>query len=520
MEETRKEETQPVEAQSEEAQSAKEQPVEEKYKKRNLWFYPLGTVGRDMIYVLFTNFVYLYVLYTRDLTNAQLAAITGIMVAARVFDAINDPLMGNIIERTRSKFGKFKPWLVIGLISTCIVVYVTFNTTLQGWPFIWVFGIVYFLYSITYTMNDIAFWGMIPALSKDNNSRNQFTSRATLFAGIGNVAASVAIPLFTTGAYALGGNAQTAYGRIALIICILAPALSLFTIFGVKENRDDMNKPATKVSFKKIGQTIIGNKQLLIMCVCFLIQEIGNNIAVGGVGANYIYFEFGYEGGLYSTFTTIGMAVTGLMMLFYPMISRKINRKPLLKIMVFLAVIGYAIQFISGMVMPTGDTVKFWVFTIGFMLANLGQYGLYLVMMISIINTVEYNELQFGTRDEGIITSMRPFLTKLATSLVVVITTVTYIICRVTDYTNEIQDLEQQANAGLITSDEKATLIDQVIQSVGHTQNVGLLICLTIVPCIFMLVSWFIYHKFYKLDEDEYKRICDELDLRRQKVSN
>ena len=60
-------------------------------------------------------------------------------------------------------------------------------------------------------------------------------------------------------------------------------------------------------------------------------------------------------------------------------------------------------------------------------------------MMISIINTVEYNELQFGTRDEGIITSMRPFLTKLATSLVVVITTVTYIICRVTDYTNEIK---------------------------------------------------------------------------------
>lgn len=492
-----------------------ETPIEEKNKKRNLWFYPLGTVGRDMIYVLFTNFVYLYVLYTRQLDAGQLAAITGIMVAARVFDAINDPLMGNIIERTRSKFGKFKPWLVIGLISTCLVVYVTFNTSLQGWPFIWLFGVVYFLYSITYTMNDIAYWGMIPALSKDNNSRNQFTSRATLFAGIGNVAASVAIPLFTTGAYALGGNAQTAYGRIALIICILAPAFSLFTIFGVKENRDDMAKPATKVSLKKIVKTIGGNKQLLVMCVCFLLQEIGNNIAVGGVGANYIYFEFGYEGGLYSTFTTVGMAVTALLMIFYPMISRKINRKPLLKIMMVVAVIGYAIQFCSGLFMPTGDNLKFWVFTVGFMLANFGQYGLYLVMMISIINTVEYNELTFGTRDEGIITSMRPFLTKLATSLVVVITTVTYIVCRVTDYTNEIQDLEQKANEGLITADEKASLIDNVISSVGHTQSVGLLIALTLIPCAFMLVSWFIYHKMYKLDEDEYKRICDELEARK-----
>ncbi|MCR4612278.1 MAG: glycoside-pentoside-hexuronide (GPH):cation symporter [Lachnospiraceae bacterium] len=490
--------------------------MEEKNKKRNLWFYPLGTVGRDMIYVLFTNFVYLYVLYTRDLTNAQLAAITGIMVAARVFDAINDPLMGNIIERTRSKFGKFKPWLVIGLLSTCAVVYVTFNNTLQGWPFIWLFGVVYFMYSITYTMNDIAFWGMIPALSKDNNSRNQFTSRATLFAGIGNVAASVAIPLFTTGAYALGGNAQTAYGRIALIICILAPAFSLFTIFGVKENRDDMAKPAAKISFKKIVKTIGGNKQLLIMCVCFLIQQVGNNIAVGGVGANYIYFEFGYEGGLYSTFTTVGMAVTAVLMVLYPVISRKIHRKSLLKIMMVVATLGYIVQFVSGMVMPTGTTVKFWVFTIGFMLANFGQYGMYLVMMISIINTVEYNELQFGTRDEGIITSMRPFLTKLASSLVVVITTVTYVICRVTDYTNDIQDLEQKSNSGLITAEEKDVLIDQVISSVGHTQNMGLLICLTVIPCVLMLVGWFIYNKFYKLDEDEYERICNELEKRKE----
>lgn len=74
----------------------KSRSVADRNKKRNLMLYPLGTVGRDMIYVLFANFVYLYVLYTRDLTNAQLAAITGIMVAARIFDAINDPLMGNI----------------------------------------------------------------------------------------------------------------------------------------------------------------------------------------------------------------------------------------------------------------------------------------------------------------------------------------------------------------------------------------------------------------------------------------
>ena len=82
-----------------------------KIKKKNLWFYPLGTVGRDMVYNMFTNFIYLYILYTKQLEADQIVAITAIMVAARVFDAFNDPIMGNIIERTRSKWGKFKPWL-------------------------------------------------------------------------------------------------------------------------------------------------------------------------------------------------------------------------------------------------------------------------------------------------------------------------------------------------------------------------------------------------------------------------
>lgn len=140
--------------------------------KRNLWMFPLGTVGRDMIYNLFTNFIFTYILFTRHLTAAQLGAVTAIMVGARVFDALNDPVMGNIIERTRSRYGKFKPWLVIGILSTSVVVYLAFNTSLQGWSFIAFFGVIYFLYSITYTMHDISYWGMVSALSSDPHVRN------------------------------------------------------------------------------------------------------------------------------------------------------------------------------------------------------------------------------------------------------------------------------------------------------------------------------------------------------------
>ena len=209
-----------------------------KLRKKNLIMFPLGTVGRDMVYSLVTNFLLTYILFTRGLNAAQLAAVTAIMVGARVFDALNDPIMGNIIERTRTRWGKFKPWLVIGILSTSVVIYALFNTALQGWNFIWFFGVSYFLFSITYTMHDISYWGMVPALSPDADARNQFTARATLFAGIGGTAASVLIPMLTTGDFAIGGSANIAYGRIALVICLLAPLFLCFTVFGVREQRN------------------------------------------------------------------------------------------------------------------------------------------------------------------------------------------------------------------------------------------------------------------------------------------
>jgi len=263
--------------------------------KKNLWMYPLGTVGRDMVYTLFTNYILTFILFTRTLDPAHLAAITAIMIAARVFDALNDPIMGNIIERTRTKWGKFKPWLLIGILSTSLVVYAAFNNDLQGWPFVIFFGGIYFLYSITYTMNDIAYWGMVPALSSDGHSRNQFTSRATLFAGIGGTLAAILIPMLTTGSLTIGGNTATAYGVVALAICIISPLFVSFTLLGVKENRSDMAKPAIKVSLKMIIRTIVSNDQLLWISLIFLIQQIGNGIVLGGVGSTYIYFEFGYS---------------------------------------------------------------------------------------------------------------------------------------------------------------------------------------------------------------------------------
>ncbi len=484
-------------------------------KRKNLWFYPLGTVGRDMVYNMFTSFIYLYVLYTKELTDSQIVAITAIMVAARIFDAFNDPIMGNIIERTRTKWGKFKPWLLVGVLSTSIVLYLAFNSKLHGWSFVVFFGIIYFLYSITYTMNDISYWGMVPALSRTSDSRNQFTSRTTLFAGIGGTLAGMMIPMFTAGSLQIGGNASTAYGVIALIIAILCPLFILFTLLGVRENRDDMEKPADRISFKLIVDTIFGNDQLRWMVLIFLLQQVANSVVIGGIGANYVYFRYGYEGGLYSLFSTVGVAATAFLMVFYPAISRKLKRKEFMKILCIIASAGYLLMVISGIAMPS-NMVGFWALTIGYMLSAFGLYGFYLIMMISIFNTVEYNELIKGKRGEGIITSIRPFITKLASAVVVVITSLCYLIFHVTDYTNKIAGFEQDANQKLISTEVKNAEIDKVIAMVDKGQANGMLLFMTIVPFILLILSYFLYKKFYKLDEERFAQIVQELEDRKK----
>ena len=487
---------------------------ETKRNRRNLWMFPLGTVGRDMSYALFTNFLLTYILFTRQLTAAQLSAVTVIMVAARVFDGLNDPIMGNIIERTRTRFGKFKPWLVIGIASTSAVVTATFNTSLQGWSFIVFFGVMYFLHSIAFTMHDISYWGMVAALSSDADARNQFTSRATLCAGIGGTLAAMLIPMFTTGSMALGGSAMTAYGRIALIISIIAPLFLCFTVFGVREQPAEQAQAPTPISFKRIWKTISGNDQLRWIALAFLIHQIGNGLAVGGLASTYVYLDFGYNGGLYSIFNTLGMMATAVLMVAYPAISRRIHRKKLMKRMLWISAAGYALTILSGFLIGN-STARFWAITFFNMFANFGQYSFYLIMMISIINTVEYNEYLHGVRDEAIIASLRPFLTKLGSALIVALTSLSYLVFRVTACTNQISQLESDASLGVITEAEKLTSIDGVLSTVQTWQTRGLFLCITVVPFLFMLCSYLIYRKRYNLDEDRYTAICAELSQRK-----
>ena len=165
----------------------------------------------------------------------------------------------------------------------------------------------------------------------------------------------------------------------------------------------------------------------------------------------------------------------------------------------------------GGLIMPAG-TMSFYLLTIGYMIVNLGLYGFYLIMMISIVNTVEYNQLKTGHRSEAIITSMRPLLTKMGSALVVALTSLTYVIFNVTEKTNEIASFEQQAEIGTITDEARLEGINQVISGVSTGQMNGLLFVMILVPLVFGFISYLLYQKNYKLDEKTYEDVCRQLE--------
>ena len=207
----------------------------DKLSKRNFWMYPLGTIGRDFLYMLFNSNLITFILFTKTLTTAQFTSISFIIIAARLFDAFNDPIMGGIVENTRSRFGRFKPWMFLGALLTGIVVVAVFSVPLDGWAFIGFLAVMYFLFSITFTMNDISYWGMLPSLTSNEHDRNRLTSFAQIAASIGGAVAGFIIPVLAIGANPIGGSAPRAFMLIAVASAILMFGFQMFTIFGVKE---------------------------------------------------------------------------------------------------------------------------------------------------------------------------------------------------------------------------------------------------------------------------------------------
>ena len=167
--------------------------------------YGIGAVGKDMVYMLSASYV-LY--YFQDIMKTSAIAMGFILLIARVFDAFNDPIMGVIVAKTKTKWGKFRPWLLIGTITNAVILFLMFAAppTLDGKGLIAYAAVTYILWGVTYTMMDIPYWSMIPAFTQGGKEREGLSALGRSCAGVG----SAIVTILTVMAVTAIGSSLTA----------------------------------------------------------------------------------------------------------------------------------------------------------------------------------------------------------------------------------------------------------------------------------------------------------------------
>ena len=466
--------------------------------KRNKWSYSIGGIGRDMMFIMVSMFTLSYIQYTMKLSVLQFSAVSGVMILARVWDGINDPMMGMIIENSKMKSGKFRPWILIGGASNFLATILLFTIRPEGWLFVVFFGVVYMTWGMTFTINDIAYWSLLPNLAKDNDSRNGLTNLILVFASIGQFLAGGLIPVLVT------GNAVTMYRVVGVSVSFIFLGFTLLTYFGVQENpRED--KKTDNVTVKKMFQILFNNDQLVVMTVALLLHTIASEIFVA-FGLNFFYFEFGYGGEYLTVFTVIFALGTLTALGLFSLLVKKFSRSQIMTFGVICLSIGYSLFFVNGMLFEMSLVV---LYSSGF-LAFFGISLFYVIMIVMTANTIEYNEFKTGHRNESIIFSVRPLMTKIGAALQQSIVTVILIASGVVTLTSEIADLEIQKSEGVIA--DVTSSANAILASGTTGMKMSIRFGMAIVPLICILVAFVLIKKKYIIDEAYFEEITKELE--------
>ncbi|MDZ4195611.1 MAG: glycoside-pentoside-hexuronide (GPH):cation symporter, partial [Candidatus Izemoplasmatales bacterium] len=423
--------------------------MEKKLLRRNKWAYSVGGIGRDMIYQLVATFFLTYIQFSGlGLTKEQFGVIGILLIIGRVWDAVNDPIMGSIVENTRSKFGKFKPWILLGAILTAIVIVFMFNFRPSGWGFVVFFGVVYLLWEMAFTLNDIPYWSLLPNLSGDKKERDSITTLVVVFAGVGAFLAN-AIVSFTT-----VGNAVRGYSMISITFAIFFIACTLLTVLGVKEPKIEVLKEE-KVSIPAMFQVIRKNDQLLWAALSLMFYSIGSGLLVA-LGYNFFYMELGYDGTMVLVFVATFGVSNILVQSFYSTLAKRFSRTKLM----FYSYITLAFGYIMLLAIGYLPFLPISLLTVCFFGAFVfsGQAIFYMILIVNVTNTIEYNEFKTKSRNEAVVFSLRPFIAKLSSALQQGVVTLVLIVSGVYMLSQNVSTLEAQKNVfDTLTISEQAT---------------------------------------------------------------
>ncbi len=464
----------------------------------------MGATGRDAAYTLVSMFLLTYIQYTMKLEVIQFTVISVTMVVCMIWDAVNDLLMSSIIENSHFKTGKYRPFIIVGAVLNAIVIALMFTVRPTGWAFVIFFCIMYLLWGMTYTINDIAYWGMLPSLSSDPKERDSLVTLMGIFVCVGQFSVAGVVPMV------IAGNAVSAFRIVGLIVALAFLLFQTLTFLGVTEKERKDN--AEQVNIRSMFKILKRNDQLVISGISYVLFCVGQQLLLL-LAVNFFYFEFGYSGSgdLVTYFTVMYGLGTLAAQFVYPVLSARVSRSRIYTICMIVLIVGYLVLLGFGYIIPKNIILLMATGLIIFFCQGL----INLAMVVMINNTIEYDEYRFGERHDSIISAIRSFASKFSGALNQGTASLILIVSGIYAVSQNISDLEVKIGSGELSSEEALGTADRIIATVEPSQTLTLRIGMVAIPLIVMIAARLIMKAGYKIDEKEYKRMVSEIAERK-----
>ena len=453
----------------------------------------LGTVGRDALYSLVSMYLLVHLTDVVGFTDKNLGIIGVMLTLFGTFDAIIDPFVGAIVDNTKTRWGKFKPWIFIGMIGTGVLTVLMFhNFEMDETTHIILLAVTYLLFSIFFSLNDIAYWSLMPAISKDQKVREGVGAFARICANVGMfsmVLIYLNVPGFFEG---LGLNDRDSYFYFAIIIAIIMWVFQSITLIGVKEDRSQL-QAVERTTIKDLFRALFKNDQLLVTAVSMALFMIGY---CSTTGFGTYYFKYAYKDeGMYMVFAAV-LAVAQLTALsVFPLFRKKFTRKQLYTGSMIAVTISYLIFFLSFEWLPL------------IVIAGLGlffaQAFIQLLMLLFLADAVEYGEWKLGKRNEAASFAVQPFINQFGGA----------VSKGVVSYTLIISGLNMVANS-LIGIEVGTPEYDAIINAIPGSAIWIMKLSMMILPLICILIGFVLYRKKFIIDEELYAKIVDDLNAK------
>ena len=445
-----------------------------KLDQRNRLYFGLGTIGRDMFYAFEANTLLYFLSDVLSLPVWVFAAASMVLSVMRIFDAFNDPITGLVIDNIRSPWGKFKPAILVGGLLSAVLSVLLFAGIGEGWTFVVIFGAAYLLWDITYGINDIGYWTLLPVLSSDQKQREKTGAFARICANVGMYIVMVAWQPVTSG---LGDTPQVWFW-CAVVIAVVYLLGLLFPLLGIKEKRVAPEKQES-TTVRQMMRALLKNDQLMWTTLAMGLFMVGYCTTVN-FAVYYMKYLFGNEGMYVVLVAVVGVAQLGTLSV-YPAVAKKLNRKQLYTLGTALVLLGYAIFFFAE--------VSILLIALGAVLVFVGQAFIQTLMLMFLADTVEYGHWKLGKRNESITFSIQPLINKIGGALATGIVSLTLIF------------------SGIKVDGGTADAID-------NSGKLIIKLAMFAIPLIMIIAGYVVYLKKYKISEEYYAGILNDLEER------